>query len=274
MSLAGFVGFVLFRIRSMKLIPLLAFSMGSLLSTAAFANDVIHVRADTWMPFNGDPSADMPGYVVELLKEAMKEAGVEVDYSTMPWADALKGAAEGTVDAVIGANSEEAKGLIVPEEPVGRPDTALFVLKSNPVVLDDAKALTRIQIGICEGYSYWPVLDKLISQKPKNIRVFSGETPLKDAMDALMKGEIEAIPENRPVFIWAVKEKGLPPGGFRTAFIYNGDSIFVAFSAKNPHAQKYAATLTKAIRAMRESGRLAALLHKYGLADWQTMAQD
>lgn len=250
-----------------KVLPLALAAV--LLFPSVLSAEKIKICADMWMPFNGNPDAGKPGYAVEVLREIFKSSGIEVDYSVMPWADALKSAAEGTIDGVIGANAEEAKALVVPTEPVGKPDTGLFVRKDNAVEFSGTQILTRLRMGVCDGYSYWPMLDKYLAQKPKNVRVFSGDTPLKAAIDALVKGEIDAVPENRPVFIWALKEKGLSPSEFRTIFVYDADPIFVAFSPKNPRAKELADIFDKRLKAMHASGRLAEILKGYGLTDWQ-----
>jgi polar amino acid transport system substrate-binding protein len=259
---------ILFRIKGMRKLPQ-AIVLGFLLIPSLAFAEKIKLCADMWMPFNGCPTAEKPGYVVEVVREIFKASDIEVDYSNMAWADALKAATEGGIDGVIGANSEEAKPFVVPTEPVGKPDTALFVHKSDTADLNGSQPYSRFRIGVCDGYSYWPTLDKYLAQKPKNVRVFSGEAPLKDAIDAMEKDEIDAIPENRPVFIWALKEKGLSPAAFRTAFVFDGDPIFVAFSARNARAKDYAEIFDKGIKAMRASGRLAEILKRYCQTDWQ-----
>lgn len=45
--------------------------------------------------------------------------GITVDYRVVPWGDALKAAAAGRLDGVIGANRSEAAQLLVPAESIG-----------------------------------------------------------------------------------------------------------------------------------------------------------
>ncbi len=66
--------------------------------------ETLRLRADSWMPYNGDAGAALPGYTVELARAIFEPRGITVDYQTMTWGDALKAAAAGQIEAVVGAN--------------------------------------------------------------------------------------------------------------------------------------------------------------------------
>ena len=55
----------------------------SLIALSAMADDaVVRLCADQWMPYNGDPSATKPGYVVELARAIFEPKGM-TSYSTL-----------------------------------------------------------------------------------------------------------------------------------------------------------------------------------------------
>ena len=39
---------------------------------SAIAENVVTIRADNWYPMNGEPSADQPGYMIELATAIFK----------------------------------------------------------------------------------------------------------------------------------------------------------------------------------------------------------
>jgi polar amino acid transport system substrate-binding protein len=65
--------------------------------------DTITVRADTWMPYNGEPNSDRPGYCIEMLKVIFEPMGYKIDYQIEPWTRATANAEAGKIDAIIGA---------------------------------------------------------------------------------------------------------------------------------------------------------------------------
>ncbi|HEY0945076.1 MAG TPA: transporter substrate-binding domain-containing protein [Opitutaceae bacterium] len=233
---------------------------------AADAADTIRVRADEWMPYNGDPTAAQPGYFIEILREIYTPAAI--DYEQMAWVDALKQAEDGAIDCVIGASRAEAARLVLPRESIGRTDTALFVKKESTWSYLAISSLKDAKLGYISGYKYWDAFDRYVQDNPTRVVAFGGETPLDEATRALLEGKIEVFPENRHVFIWKLKESGVSPGAVRTAFTYEGEEVFVAFSAKNPKAAAHAAAFDVGIRQLRRSGRLAEILARYGLRDW------
>ena len=46
-----------------------------------WAQEVGTLRADSWYPYNGDPKAENPGYMVEVARLAFAKAGYQLDYA-------------------------------------------------------------------------------------------------------------------------------------------------------------------------------------------------
>jgi polar amino acid transport system substrate-binding protein len=236
---------------------------------ASAATETLRVRADTWMPFNGDPASAQPGYVVEALKAIFEPQGITIDYQNLPWADTLKAAENGEVDAAIGASRTEAAHLVLPEENITVARVGLFVRKGNPWAYTNKESFAKVRLGAIDGYNYWDVLDDYIkSHGAPQVTLFTGTTPLPDAISKLRGGEIEMMPETLPVFIWALREQHLSIAEFRIAYTHQGDDVFVAF-APTDAGRRYAKLFDAGLRQLRKSGELAKLLQKYGLEDWK-----
>ncbi len=250
---------------SVRLVLVLFFFIG-ICGFSSASGTPLRVRADSWMPFNGVPGDEKPGYVVEILHSIFGVDGI--DYQTLAWDEALKQARAGKIDAVIGANPTEAAGLIRPNESVGIPRIALFALKQNTADCKDVPSLSEVRLGVIVGYSYWDELDAYVNSAPKNkVIVLSGDTPLLDGIKKLKAGEIDMMVETVTVFEWNVKSTGGSVNDFRKAFSHLGVAIYVAF-ANNPTGAKNAERFDLGIKKLRESGRLEVILNKYGVRDW------
>jgi polar amino acid transport system substrate-binding protein len=248
---------------------LFAFALTSILGVfPTVAADTLRVRADHWMPYNGDPQDAQPGYVVEILRAVFEPKGIKIDYSTLGWAEALDAAANNQIDAVIGANAREAAKLVTPQESIGEPSIALFTKKANAWVCSNSSSLKEVRIGVIEGYGYFPMLDAHIAKaQPPTVMTFNGTTPLRDAMERLDRGEIDVVPENYAVWVWNVRASGRSPANYRTAFVQPGEPIFVAFSPAA--AVRFRDHFDEGLQQLRQSGKLQAILARYGLHDWR-----
>lgn len=239
-------------------------------AAAAFSAETLRLRADNWMPFNGDPKSAKPGYVVELCKAIYEPLGITVDYKVMPWAEAVKAAKAGEIDGVIGADPTEGAGLVFPKESINALRLALFGKKGLAWKLENATSFAKVRIGAVPGYSYWESLDAYIkSAKPPKVMIFDGDSPTTDGIKKLNTGEIDLFPENLVVFGWNTRALGLKPSDFTPYYIHTGDDIYVAFTPKGDGGKRWAKQFDEGILRLRKSGELAKILSAYGLTDWK-----
>lgn len=241
-----------------------------LVESAAGAAETMRLRADVWMPYNGEPAAAQPGYAIEVARTILARHDIVLDYQTMPWGDARKAAAAGEIEAIVGANREEAEGLVIPQECIGLPRVGLFVLKNNSWRYENVGALRSIRLGVIADYSYWPAFDSYIArQKPPQVLVHSGDQPLVDAIAALDTGKLDVLAETSSVFAWTAKQAGYNPNNFRLAYLHEGEAVFFCFTPRGDIGARYAQIFDEGIREMRRSGELLQILSRYGLGDWQ-----
>lgn len=226
----------------------------------------LRIRADSWMPFNGDPEAKQPGYVVEFLREVFETQGYKIDYQIMPWADAVKAAEAGEIDGIIGANKKEAENLVTGYVPVAEPQFALLTLKQNPWRYENLRSLQGVRLGAIDGYSYWSSIDGYIAKgSPPAVKIYGGESPLVEAMGDLVEGKIDVMVESVLVFHWTAKSTGRKFTDFRIAYNEVAEPLFVAF-AKNEAGKKHARMFDQGLKKLKDSGRFDAILDSYGFA--------
>lgn len=247
----------------------LAAALVALALVASGSAETLRIRADAWMPYNGTPGDAQPGYVIEIAKKIFEPAGIEIDYGNMPWGDALKAAAADEIDGVIGANRTEAAGLVVPQESIGEPRVGLYVRKGTPWRYSSVASLAQVRLGVVLDYKYWEVFDRYVAthDAPQVVK-FSGDRPLRDAIERLAAGELDVIAESAPVFSWTLRESGRAAGEFVPAYIHEGESIYLAFAPRGENGARYAKLFDEGLRRLRQSGELTAILARYGLRDW------
>ncbi len=242
----------------------------TLLAPLAAAEPVVRLCADQWMPYNGDPADPKPGYVIELARAVFEPLGIKVDYEVLPWAEALAAVKEGGKSGAIGANKNEADGLILPNEPIGALAVCLLTRADSKWTYDNLASFRGITLGVTKDYSYWPALDTYIERATEKGGIFAadGDDPLETLMQKLQAGEIQVVAESEPILLWHLRSHNLERSQFRVVFKGTVDPIFVAF-APTDEGRRFATQLDEGIRALRKSGELTKLLQRYGLRDWQ-----
>lgn len=125
-----------------------------------------------YMGATTEVDANAPGVSVELMRDAAKELGVQIEFVRMPWVRCLKSLQRGEVDAVFNASFKEDR-LEAGVYPMagGKPDPArriatvayhLYRLKDGAVAYD-GKALSGLAgpVGVPSGYSIMEDLRRL-----------------------------------------------------------------------------------------------------------------
>ncbi|MCS6243157.1 MAG: ABC transporter substrate-binding protein [Opitutus sp.] len=233
--------------------------------------ETIEVRADSWMPYNGDPAAAQPGYVVELLRAAFPND--TLNYSVCSWAQACTDLTEGKIDAIIGATTSDAPGAVIPELPIGDYRNCFYIKKGDPWRYTGINSLKSIRLAAIAGYVYdlgGPLDSYLKRAKAPAVRFGTGDNPLDDNIAQLRKGDVEVIVENPNVMHWNLIQKQATPGEIHSAgsLTKEGYPLHVAFTGQKEASVTRAEQLTATVKKMRESGELARLLERYGMNDW------
>lgn len=236
-------------------------------------SETITLRADSWYPYNGDPQAEKPGFMIEIAREVFEAAGHKVDYQVMPWARALKEAEQGNIDGVVGAAKGDAPHFIFPSTPQGQARYVFFTLANSTWNFKDPSDLQSVLIGLISDYSYGPTFDAWAKSRKqtKQLQATSGDTALEQNIKKLQRGRIQTLISSPDVFNWTVSAMGLPKQDFRQAgMLPEVDDIFIAFSPKRKSSDAYAKLLADGVSKLRADGKLATILARYGVSDWSS----
>lgn len=237
----------------------------------AAAAETVTLRADVWYPHNGEPGANPPGYMIEIARELLGPAGIEINYQNMPWERALTMTRNGEIDCVVGAARGDAPDFVFPSESQGMDQSYAFVKKGNAWRYTGVDSLARIKIGVIDGYSYSEEIDAYIAKHKgtPNVQSVAGDTPLEQNIRKLAGGRIDAVIESRPVFLAMASKLGMADKFAEAGPAGEPSELFIACSPKRPIAKRVTQLLGGGMATLRAGGKLKIILDRYGLKDWK-----
>lgn len=254
--------------------PLAALCLASALTLAlaaspARAGEIVTLVSDVYCPFNCEPGAGAPGYVIEVAQKAFAAKGITVVYKVVSWDAALEATRKGQYDAVIGALRSDAPDFVFPTSPMGASRFVLIVRKDDPWRYAGAASLAGKKLGLVDGYTYWDVLEKHLAKNPgADVRV-KGEDPLDLNVKNLLTKKVDVVVEDSVVFQYKSGRLKLGAMVEKAGEAETAGEMFLAFSPAKPGSKANAKTFSEGIEALRKSGELATILKKYGVKDWK-----
>lgn len=249
-----------------KLLMFVLFSM--FICQNLFA-DEINIAADPWCPYDCEAGSEKPGFMIEFAKHIFEKAGHKVIYKNQPWTRVLKHTGSGKINGAVGAFISDAPDHIFPKEEMGISKTPFYVKKGSAWKFEGISSLEDIAIGVIRGYSYGDKLDAYIKKNQGNNARVQISNELDNLAKKLLKGRIDAFPEDSMVAGWYFKQNKLTDK-FKTAgLVAEPENVYIAFSPKLKSSHEYVKIIDKGMKQLRESGEINKILSRYGLNDWK-----
>jgi len=242
-------------------------------STSSGFADTITLRADTWCPYTCSPESDRPGFMIEIAKAVFEPAGHKIDYSLMNWARAVSETKKGKFNAVVGANTADVPGFILPKSPQGMSVNYFWTPKDSTFTYNGIESVKGKKVGVINGYSYGgDELDKPIANHHPSFVVLPGDDALVKLIKMTDAKRIDAFVENPYVLEYLLSTEQTQ---FQNKFkavsknIVSEPELYIAFSPEKAESKKYAQMLTEGMKQLRKSGKLKSILQKYKIKDWK-----
>ncbi len=235
--------------------------------------DEITIVADPWCPFTCKQDTSKQGFMIEIASSVFRKAGHSVKFMNIDWDKALEETRKGRYNAVAGAYKEDAPDFVFPEQSQGEAGNVFFVKKDSKWRYKGVETLEKVKVGVIKSYSYGEKLDSIFKNKEKagEMLIASGENPLEVLIEKLLEGKIDALIEDPAVLVDFLIENALfdilndiEEAGMEGA----PEAVFIAFSPVDPKSKQYADILSKGTSELRKSGKLAEILKKYEVKDW------
>lgn len=228
--------------------------------------ETVTVVGDPWCPYNCEPESERPGFGIEIAREALAFAGHDLHYRTLPWDEALAEVRKGTFTAVIGASKDEVPDFVFPERPIGSSNDVVVARAGDPWKYAGPESLAGRRVGGIKDYSYGEVLDAWFEKHPAAVLV-EGDDPKELLMKKLLAKDIDAFVEDTAVMADYARRRGVLGLIAIAGRAADPTPVYVAFSPAHPRAAELARQLTEGIAKLEKSGRLAAILARYGMSN-------
>jgi len=242
-------------------------------SVGAASADVITIRADEWLPYNGPLNRKPAGYMIELADAIAATNKHSIDYNTMPWDDAVASARKGDIDCVVGALKSDAEGFAFPEESWGKSLNGIYALNDTTWRYSGIESFSSVRVAVISEYSYTEEIDAYIEQHKddptKVVVVNSTGRALMNAVSRLVSGKADVLIEDVNVAASTFKRMNMSDRMAQVGIAGEAEPMYVACTPASPRGKLFADMFSKGTAELRASGKLAEILEKYGLSDWQ-----
>jgi polar amino acid transport system substrate-binding protein len=236
------------------------------------SGDTITLRSDEWCPYNCAPDSDRPGYMIEIAREVFGRAGHTVDYRTLgSWVRAIEEVRAGRSTALVGATPDEVPDFVFPREALGANSDGFAVRRGVPFRYGGPDSFEGLTVGAIQGYGYVGALGEYVethAHDPSKVQLIAGDDALERNLRKLTAGRVDLVVDDVYALRLAIHELGLDDE-VEIADRDPPDPVYIAFSPAVPEAEAYAALLDRGVAELRASGRLAEILVRYGLSDWE-----
>jgi polar amino acid transport system substrate-binding protein len=237
-------------------------------SVATAAKETIHLRADYWMPYNGDGAIET-GYMLDIAKTVFSAKGIEVVFEPTPWNRAIETCRSGQCDAIVGAFKSDAPDFVFPTESMGISRQAFFVRSGFKWKYDGLASLKEVTFAYIDGYSYTEEIDAYIATNPSKVYKAYGDNALQSIIKMLLLGRVDVFIEDVSVAAFVLADLRAADKVEVAGFVDEASEVYIAFSPAKAKSKEYARILSEGIVALRKSGDLKKILAKYGLKDWK-----
>lgn len=217
-------------------------------------------------PFNATNPAtkEIEGFMVDIVKEAAKRAGVKTEFVTGEWNSLIPSLQSDKADVIMDGMyiTDERKKEINFTDPVFGFGEGLIVQEgdSKTASLEDLKGKT---IGVQMGTSYKDMLDERSPELKLEIKTYQ---TLADLLKDIQAKRIDAALADKPAFTY-MKSKN-PKMTYRVVDEYVpslAGEIGLGVSKENPELLE---KLNNSIAEMKEDGALQKIYEKWGV-DWE-----
>ena len=230
------------------------------------------IASDEWCPYICDDQM-LPGFLVEILNGVASSKQIELQFSFIPLSRALNLSQQGKVDIVLAVTQQHIIDykLQQSKQNFGGLYNDFYVLSDNnwryKNTEDLAKELSNNHIlGTINGYQYGDEISQIISNHQANVFAASGNSPLEKQLKMLQMGRLDILLDSRFTVQYQLSKlsyNNVIHAGTQGDFT----PLYLGYSASIP--DELIDIFDRGLISLRASGRLADILAKYGISDWQ-----
>lgn len=227
-----------------------------------FSHDIsITVVADPWPPYieDSDPAS---GFTLEILQEAFKTQGYDIEYINIPWARAEFEVKEGRYDVLPNVWFSNARSADLLYSKSYAVNNIMFItLKNDDFIYSGIDSLSDKKVGVLRSYAYSEEFTNSSNfiKVEVNTLLASIKMLLQGRIDLTLEDEVVAkniIKNNEPELLDKLRFSSVP-------LISN--SLYITSSYKNPRHKKIIDAFNKGLSEIKINGIYDKIAIKYNL---------
>jgi len=215
-------------------------------------------------------AGSVTGVLVQVIREAVRRTGHEVEFRIDPWKRVIREVSEGNADAAFNAGvTEERKSWGMYGETVLIDETFVFFSRGPKALTRTLDEAAQLRVGIQLGYYYGERFDQMLKDQPfhavevnqtipRNLRLLGADRIdvfVGDLLPTLYY--IKKLGLEDEISIVTERESGLP-------LVVSTSDTYVAFSRRNVDPA-YVETFDKALQSVKASDTFDTILGSYQL---------
>ena len=220
-----------------------------LIQSWCYAETVKIVAEDDWFPYSGINNNEIKGIAVDVVREAFKAEGIDVEFDVMNYDRGMSlvkdGEAIGCFDAPRTKEIEEI--YFWHEEPLFIAKSYFYAASDFTGSLNSVKDIGNRRLGLTQGYGYGNTID--MNDEIDKVYSKSDEVILKK----LIAKRVDLIILFDRVADYLISKLGVQDQVKQAGLSENTD-IYIAFSKIHPDGKKYCDIFSKGFRRIKENG--------------------
>jgi polar amino acid transport system substrate-binding protein len=165
--------------------------------------------ADSWCPYNCEPSALKRGYMIDVLEKVLGQH-YQLSYQLIPWTRAVSMVQDDKAQLLVASTFSESPQL-KPSVLLGAGRICFFARKDNPWRYNSINDLKGLRLGVVQDYTYddgGPLDAFLASSREQNATGFeiaTGANAIETSFRKLNAGRMDVVLENENVGLHTIR---------------------------------------------------------------------
>ncbi|MBF0204986.1 MAG: transporter substrate-binding domain-containing protein [Desulfamplus sp.] len=232
----------------------------SLICCTVFANETVKMAIGDWEPYTSqtDPKGKL---LEEVVTEAFKAEGIDVQYEYFPWKRSYVNAERGQYDGTFPWNRtpEREAAFYTHKISLIKDEGVYFHLKSNPFDWNTIEDLKKYKVGVTISYKQEAIYKE---------HGITADTVPEEAMNfkKMLTGRIEVYQTSKAVGYATIKKLFSPEDAAKFTNhpkAVETDEFYILFSKKLPTSKALADKFDEGMKKIKESGLYDKILAKY-----------
>jgi len=150
--------------------------------------------------------------------------------------------------------------------PVSHQQMCFFTDADHSWSYDGTSSLERIRLGFLSNLSLPGIMDYVAEKRGSDrIQPISDGQFMKKNFKKIDHGRLDALIDDQNVVFYYLKQEGIEPGTYRQAGCLDREPIYLGLTPTRPKkSARLVAIYQKGLQAIRATGELEQILHRYG----------